>query len=145
MKIDERKILEKKNNEFFEIWKFNKNLKKKINFEKILRQILHDFFLNNYTSLQIAKKFVKFNFVFEIIRNDFYELFNFYFNIIIIELLIKHINRNAIFRRKMKIQKLHKHQIQRFWKNVNDEQKMCVFIDVLFIINFCDCKRYETY
>ena len=146
MKIDERKIFEKKNNKFFEIWKFNKNLKKKNRFWKnFASNFAWFFFSNNYTLLQIAKKFVKFDFVFEIIRNDFYELFNFYFNIIIIELLIKHINRNAIFRRKMKIQKLHKHQIQRFWKNVNDEQKMCVFIDVLFIMNFCNCKRYETY
>ena len=118
MKIDEREIFEKKSNEFFEIRKFNKNLKKKIDFEKVLRQILHDlfFFSNNYTSLQIAKKFVKFDFVFEIIRNDFYELFNFYFNMINIELLIKHTNRNAIFRREMKIQKLREHQIQRFEK-----------------------------
>ena len=97
------KFSKKKNNKFFEIRKFNKNLKKKIDFEKILRQILYNFFFNNYISLQIAKKFVKFNFVFEIIRNDFYELFNFYFNMINIELLIKHTNRNAIFRHKMKI------------------------------------------
>ena len=51
MKINEREIFEKKNNEFFEIRKFNKNLKKKIDFEKILRQILYNFFLNNYTLL----------------------------------------------------------------------------------------------
>ena len=117
MRIDEREIFEKKNNEFFEVRKFNKSLKKKkIDSEKVLRQILHDlfFFSNSFISLQITKRFVKFDFVFQIIRNDFYELFNFYFNINNIELLIKYTNRNAIIRREIIVQKLNENQIQRF-------------------------------
>ena len=148
MRVDEREILGERSSEPPEVREFGQSLRKeKIDSEEALRQILHDLSSSSdsYTPLQIVERFARSGLVPEAIQDDLYGLFNLYFSMANIELLVKHTNRNAVIRREATVQKLGENKTQRPWKNVNGGQEMCVFIGALLTMGFCDCKRHEAY